>query len=227
MAEWPWLPHEAPLVFWISLVGCFGFWLLAYVLIIRRGFLEKTCGMPLAALCCNFGWEVLFSVVFLVEYRLIHYGTMAWCLLDVLILITALKYARHEISQPFLNKFCNWGMLAGIVMVIGFGIAFVRAYGDTQGYFLGWLAALLMSVLFIAMLMRRDSVRGQSLYIASAMLLGNFFAFLWVKYIPNETTITQQLNLVMMLLTVFFNVIYIALVYKKLVSEGINPWKRF
>ena len=37
------------------------FWSLTYILIIRRGFIEKTYGMPLIALCANISWEAIFS----------------------------------------------------------------------------------------------------------------------------------------------------------------------
>ncbi len=221
-----WMPPDAPVMFWIGVIACFGFWLVAYALIIKRGFKDKTYGMPLAALCCNFAWEILFSHVFLPLYRLIEYGNTAWVVFDVLIVVTVIKFYKNEITDPFLRKITYVGVVVGIGMAIAFGVPFVKAYGDTQGYFLGWLAALVMSILFIAMLKRRDSVRGQSLYIALAMLFGNIAAFIWVKYMPDQNTLTPTLNLTMMLLTIPFNVAYAVLIYQKLKAEGIDPWKR-
>lgn len=221
------MPHDAPLIFWISVVACFVFWLLAYILIIKRGFQEKTYGMPLAALCCNFAWEVLFSSVFPPIYYSIQIGNTAWVLFDVLILVQILKYSRNEPYPPLPGKFCNVAVLVGIGMAIAFGYWFVPAYGDTQGYFLGDLAALVTSILFIGMLLRRDSVRGQSLYIALSMLIGNIFAYLWVTYMPNQNTLSPSLNLVIILEVWTFNVIYVVLIYRRLKREGINPWRRF
>ena len=45
------------------MLGSGAFWALAYVLIIRRGFLDATYGMPLVALCANVSWEFIFSFV--------------------------------------------------------------------------------------------------------------------------------------------------------------------
>ena len=36
-------------------------WSLAYILIIRRNYLDKTCGMPLLALAANVSWEFLHA----------------------------------------------------------------------------------------------------------------------------------------------------------------------
>jgi hypothetical protein len=43
------------------MLGSGTFWALAYVLIIRRGFLDETYGMPFVALCANVSWEFIFS----------------------------------------------------------------------------------------------------------------------------------------------------------------------
>ena len=46
------------------MVGCGMLWTLAYLLIIRQGFLDRTYGMPLAALCVNLSWELVFAFVY-------------------------------------------------------------------------------------------------------------------------------------------------------------------
>jgi hypothetical protein len=40
------------------------FWSLTYILIIRRGFIDKTYSMPLATLSANISWEAIFSFRF-------------------------------------------------------------------------------------------------------------------------------------------------------------------
>lgn len=40
-------------------------WTLAYMLIIKRRFQDKTFGMPLTALCANLSWEFIFSFLYL------------------------------------------------------------------------------------------------------------------------------------------------------------------
>jgi hypothetical protein len=39
-------------------------WLLAYILIIRKGFQDRTYGVPLLALALNFTWEFLYTIQF-------------------------------------------------------------------------------------------------------------------------------------------------------------------
>jgi hypothetical protein len=51
-------------MFDILLVGSGILWTVTYLLIIRRGFLDHTYGMPLVALCANLSWEFIFSFVF-------------------------------------------------------------------------------------------------------------------------------------------------------------------
>lgn len=40
------------------------FWFFAYIFIIRRDFIDKSCGMPFAALCANISWEITFSFIY-------------------------------------------------------------------------------------------------------------------------------------------------------------------
>jgi hypothetical protein len=51
-------------MFDILLVGSGVLWTITYLLIIRRGVLDRTYGMPLVALCANLSWEFIFSFVF-------------------------------------------------------------------------------------------------------------------------------------------------------------------
>ncbi|MCP5540942.1 MAG: hypothetical protein H7A52_12440 [Akkermansiaceae bacterium] len=224
--EKPLMPDGATPMFWIAVAGCFVFWLLAYVLIIRIGFKEKTFGMPIAALCANFIWEILFSHVYAPSFSLIQWGNTAWALFDVAILITVWKYGRADFGDPWVKKHFHLIVVIGLAVAFAVMYPFAGYYKDLKGYYLGWAAALMMSVLFIAMLRRRGSVKGQSFYIALFMFLGNYSAYLWVKYFPN-LSFSLGINLQMFLCTGFFNVAYMVMIYRKCREEGINPWKRF
>jgi hypothetical protein len=220
------MPSNASLMFWIGVLGCFLFWLVAYVLIIWRGFQDKTFGMPIAALCANIAWEILFSNYYVPDYRLVRFGNALWVLFDIAILIAAWKYGPDDFAQPLMKRFLRPLIVVGIFLSAFLAIPFVEVYQDRQGYLLGWIAAFMMSILFVAMLLRRDSLRGQSFYIGLAMLLGNFSAFLWVKHYPHQV-LDPIVNLTFMLATGLFNVIYIILIWEKCRSEGVNPLKRF
>lgn len=222
----PLMPSNASLGFWISVLCCFVFWLAAYGLIIRRGFRDKTFGMPIAALCGNIAWETLFSNVYIPDYLLVRIGNSLWILFDMAILVTALKYGPKDFAQPVIKNYLRPLIFVGIGVAVCVSVPFVNAYKDTQGYFLGWAAALIMSVLFIAMLLRRGNLHGQSLYIALSMFLGNIAAYLWVKFYPREV-LDPKVNLSFMLATGLFNIIYIVLVWQKSRELGLKPLARF
>jgi hypothetical protein len=224
----PLFPSNQPLHVWLVVIACFVFWLAAYALIIKRGFQDKTFGMPIAALCANFTWEIVFSHLFLPSFQLIRLGNKSWVFLDAAILITALKYGREDFRDPFVRKWFYWLLALGMAVAACVEIPFVKVYGDVHGYFLGWAAALMMSILFIAMLLRRGSVKGQSCYIALFMLLGNVSAYLWCKYFPDTPPLLDpRVNLAFLATTGFFNATYLVLLYRKCREQGINPWTRF
>ena len=221
----PLFPSPLSIPFLLSVIGCTGFWIAAYVLIVRRGFKDKACGMPIAALCGNITWEILFSHVYKPDYRLVEYGNTAWVLFDVAIFWCAWKYAQDDFKHPLAKCWVRPMLFIGVGLALLVFKPFADAYKDTQGYFLGWADAFAMSMLFIAMLMRRDNVQGQSIWIAITMFLGNVSAFFWVKFYPTEV-LDPLVNLAYMLATGFFNVVYIYLVWAKCKELGINPWTR-
>ncbi|MCP3940709.1 MAG: hypothetical protein GY710_04410 [Desulfobacteraceae bacterium] len=46
----------------ISMMGAI-FWILTYLMIIKRGFQDKSFGIPLWALSMNISWEFIYSFV--------------------------------------------------------------------------------------------------------------------------------------------------------------------
>ncbi len=50
-------------MFLLLMLGSGLFWTATYILIIRRSILDRTYGMPLAALCANISWEFIFSFI--------------------------------------------------------------------------------------------------------------------------------------------------------------------
>jgi len=221
----PLFPNPISLPFALSVAGCFIFWLAAYWLIIRRSFKDQTFGMPIAALCGNVTWEILFSHVYKPDYRLVQYGNTAWVVLDLLILYATWKFARDDFKNPVARRWVRPMILVGILLTVMVEVPFVNSFKDTQGYFLGWADAFMMSMLFIALLLRRDNVQGQSIWIAISMFLGNVSAYFWVEYYP-KVVLEHSVNLTCLLGTGFFNVAYVWLLWEKCKAQGINPWTR-
>jgi hypothetical protein len=79
----------------VSGVGCGVLWTLAYLLIIRQGYLDRTYGMPLAALCANLSWEFIFTFVYPhdLPQRAVN---VVWLSFDFVILVQLLLYGACE-----------------------------------------------------------------------------------------------------------------------------------
>jgi hypothetical protein len=161
-------------VFDVLMVVSGACWVLTYVLIIQRGFLDRTYGMPLVALCANVSWEFIFSFVH-------PHGSVqrpiniAWFCLDLIIVFQLMKYGPREFAD--LPKSVFYVMVA-LTMATSFcTILFItHEFDDWDGAYSAFGQNLLMSVLFIAMLYRRKSLRGQSISIALSKMFGTALA---------------------------------------------------
>src|SRR5262249_15705413 len=78
---------------------------------------------------------------------------------------------------------------------------------------------LMMSALFIAMLRRRNDIKGQSVYIALSKMLGTFTAFLTVPY--------SELLTLLYLVTFCLDLIYTILLYDKCQAGALTARQEF
>lgn len=228
------------------------FWLIAYILIIYRGFKDKSYGMPVVALCGNLAWEIIFGLGIesgcpaswaSCPSAVIQSRNFIWMLFDFVILYTVLKYGRHYFTHPFVKKNFTWIVLGGIVA------AFLILYTAIQefwirnlwqvvvngqvpeylpltlqggSYYTGFGLNLIMSVLFVVMLFRRDNIDGQSFYIAASKWLGSVAAFAFMLADGIQTPLVNVLYAFVFL----FDIVYMGLIYQKSRAQGVNPWRR-
>jgi len=196
----------------IILMLCSGaFWILTYILIIKQGFREKTYGIPLAALCANMSWEFIFSFLHSHPSPQI-YVNIVWFLLDIIILLQLLKFWQSEFKDLPKKLFYSTFLLA---MVTSFClILFItHEFNDQDGSYAAFGANFLMSILFITMLYRRNSLRGQSIYIAIFKMMGTAFAS--VAFYLFAPISKGSILLPFLYVAIFvFDLIYIILVYK-------------
>jgi hypothetical protein len=151
-------------------------WTVTYVLIIRRGFLDRTYGMPIVALCANVSWEFVFSVVRPQEgFQTIGY--LLWLVFDLVILYTVLRFGPREFEH--LPRPVFYGALAGTLVLTYLGVDLVsREFDNGNPILVGFGQNVMMSALFLGMLASRKSLRGQSVPIAAWKLVGTIFASL-------------------------------------------------
>ena len=161
-------------IFDALMLGSGAFWTFTYVLMIRRGFLDKTYGMPLVALCTNVSWEFIFS--FLYPHGPVQRPVnIVWFSLDLVILFQLLGYGPREFND--LSKRVFYAMF-GLVLVTSLCavVSVTYEFDDWDGAYSAFGQNLLMSVLFLAMLRARGSPRGQSVMIALSKTLGTGLA---------------------------------------------------
>jgi hypothetical protein len=201
------------------------FWTVTYALIIKRGFQEKTFGMPLVALCANISWEFVFGFLWQhpVPYR---YTNMVWFAFDAVILFQTVRSWRNEFpdlsSRTFYPMF-----LVSLATAFCLVLLVSLEFGDWRGAYTAFGQNLMMSIMFITMLHRRNSPRGQSIYIAAFKMIGTLLASLaFGAYPPGEMFVVSPLFPFLYISTLVFDAVYIVMVYRRCQEQGINPWKR-
>jgi len=188
------------------------FWSAAYILIIRRGFKDKTFGIPLIALCANISWETIFAFITPHDAPQL-YTNYVWFSLDVIIVFQFLRYGRAEFLG--LSKIVFYCMFILGIAVASSAILSVNAeFGDTDGVYAAFGQNLMMSVLFVWMLYTRGDLRGQSIYIGLFKLLGTAaasLAFYQYRPIAAESILLQYF----FVLILVFDVIYLSMLIAK------------
>jgi hypothetical protein len=188
------------------------FWSITYILIIRQGYKDKTYSMPLAALCANISWEAIFSFIHPHSPPQL-YINYAWFILDVLIVFQFLKFGKSEFPNFSIKQFIASFVFA---LVLAFcSVLFITyEFNDWKGAYAAFGQNLMMSILFISMLVNRNSLRGQSIYIAVFKMLGTGVSSLaFYLYQP----ISQgSLLMPFLYISIFVcDIIYLILIYQK------------
>lgn len=235
----------------VTALGSGVFWLLAYILIIYRGFKDKSYGMPVVALIGNIAWEFIFGVGIesgcpvtwaSCPSAVIQARNFIWLLFDFAILYTVLKFGRQYFTS-FLQRFFVPIVLGSIVVAGLLIYSIVQEFWipnswnvvvngqvpeflplKIQGgsYYTGFGLNAMMSVLFVFMMYRRQSVAGQSVYIALSKWLGSLAAY---GFMLADGVQGPVVNLLYAIVFVF-DLYYTWQVYQQCRADGIDPWRR-
>lgn len=239
--------------FWLlaTALGSGVFWLIAYILIIYRGFKDQSYGMPVVALIGNLAWEIIFGLGIergcaaswsSCPAAIIQARNFLWMLLDFVILYTVLRFGRRYFTG-FLQRYFTLIVIGGIIVALALIYTIVQEFWirniwnvvvDGQipeflplrlqggSYYTGFGLNFVMSILFVFMIYRRDSVDGQSVYIAITKWLGTVAAYGFMLADGIQTPVVNVLYAVVFI----FDVFYIWLVYQMCRRDGIDPWRR-
>lgn len=198
------------------------FWSVTYILIIRRGFKEKTFGMPMAALCANISWEAIFA--FLTPHDAPQlYVNYIWFALDAIIVFQFLKYGKKEF--PNISKWQFFAVFAlGISIAVPMILGINHELEDNVGVYAAFGQNLMMSVLFVSWLINRKGVEGQSIYIALFKMIGtglSSLAFFTHRPIAQDSNLLQFLFVAIFV----FDAIYTVGLYLKS-KKTESPFKK-
>jgi hypothetical protein len=193
---------------WASLVTGV-LWTATYVLIIVRGFQDRTYGMPAAAMCANICWEFYFGFVQPTPAPQVFVNRV-WFLFDVVILAQYVRYRRTD-YPPNLSP--RWfAPMLGLMLAVTFGLVVLisREFDDPHGRYTAFGGNLLMSILFITMLLRRNSLAGQSLAIALCKMLGTAVVSVGFAVVEPPRLLLSFLSVAIFV----FDLIYVVAVYR-------------
>ena len=147
-------------------------WLLAYILIIRKGFQDRTYGVPMLALALNFTWEFLYTVQFPPTDTLHIVLRWSWLLADVVIVYQFFRYGKETCEIPALKAYFYPISIFVFVNAYVAQITWRYHFYAINGYENAFLINFMMSVLFV-----------QFFFLRSPELLGLSYGAAWAKMI--------------------------------------------
>jgi len=199
-------------------------WVAVFVMIIRRGFIDQTYGVPFIAIFVNLAWDFECAFIFKLPVPQV-YTEILFAVFDVIIMIQLFRYWRSEfptLSAGVLYSTAALTLITGLVICV----AVTMQFNDTWNFYSGYAGNFLGSVLFNFMLLQRKDVRGQSIYIALLKGLGTGAASLGITFFPPPGYEHSILLPVIGLTTFVSDMIYVVLVYRQCQRQGIAPWRR-
>jgi hypothetical protein len=202
-------------------IGSGLFWTLAYLFILRVGRKDKTYGMPLVALCANVSWEFIFSFV-IPHSRPQLFIDYVWLFFDLGIVIQYLTYGKKEFPRNLPTSYFYPSFLLALSLAFLCILLLSHELDDKHGIYAAFAQNFMMSILFVFLLLKRNSSKGQSLYIALSKMVGTL-----IPSILFYLTFPKSYFLVFLYMAIFiFDTIYFLLLFKKLEEEGVNPWSK-
>jgi len=193
-------------------------WVLTYLLIIRRAWLDKVPGMPFPATCLNSAWEGM--MLYLLEFASIGwFCVFTWFVLDCVIFVQYFVYARPPAPRSMRDRiFWPWSLLMAGLCAATPAILTVR-FQDFDGLIAAYFQNALMSILFCTMLLGRDSIKGQSIYVALSKFLGTLVVVTYGE--PSDVLLAWCYAVI-----VTFDMIYVWLIYRVGRRDGIAVFRR-
>ena len=157
---------------------CGGFWMISYSIAIYKGIKDKSYAMPFFALCLNISWEILYFK------KVLNGGDggllwtvmdSIWLILDSGILITYFLYGKKYYPDKLKNYFWIFSIFQLIIAMLIMNEFYIN-YPFHAKINAGFFINIVMSMLFIDMLIKRNGKEGQSIILAITKFIGTLVA---------------------------------------------------
>ena len=185
-------------------------WTIVYLELIRTGFKEKACGMPLFALTLNLAWEVIYAVDGLfVSKSFIFVQSVAnvvWACCDIFILLTWFKFGKQYLPDKAKNYFIPYSAIALIFgFVMQFAFYFYCETPEIAAIYSAFAQNAAMSVMFLTMLFQRGNTKAQTLTIAVCKWIGTLTPVIYGNL--------HEINIYILLMGIMCSVFDLAYIY--------------
>jgi hypothetical protein len=202
---------------WVGVVNVLGdvLWLVAYILIIRQGFKDRTYGVPMLCVALNFTWEFIYAVQFPFPITIIEALRWAWLLTDAVIVYQLFRYGRDSQTVPLIKQYFFPIAIAMFASTYIAQLTFHYSYSliDNWGGLDAYMINLVMSILFVFLYFSRPGLQGISLGAAWAKMLGTGVLSLGSCFLITDWV--KSGFMVYLFLTIFvIDVTYIVLLYR-------------
>ena len=198
-----------------------GLWTMAYIMCLWLGSKERTYCIPASALAANWGCE--FAYIFLNgSPAIVIYCFVPLICVSSLLIYQYFKFASKDIPTP--NMPASWivpSFAIGALASMGYSVFMTRHFQDA-GWHYSYFVNLVDSVMWVHMLLRRNSMSGQSLYIAILRMFGSIGTHIAVYVMSGPN---YPIFFMTALLITAFDLLYIVMVFAKCRQWGLNPWK--
>ncbi len=243
------IPAGVPLYDWLTLASGI-FWTITYILLIYRGFKDKTCGMPLFVLGLNISWEFIFgfmgepffSADSVLGVSVGHtfsqrFDDILWFVFDCILMYLKIKYGKDEykLAMPHApEKFFPIYIFLQVAVSFCAVLMAVYEWHDPNGIYSAYLQNFFISLLFITQLYKRGDTKGVNMGIAICKMLGTLApsclgGLVMMQYygLTFADCATFQwmsfLKLLIMSCTVM-DIFYCIVLYRAIKREGRNPF---
>jgi hypothetical protein len=198
-------------------------WLALYVLAIRRGFRDKSFGIPMVALWFNINFDIIDTFI-LPAYPLQIGINLIYLALEMVILYQLVRFWRSDFPDLSACQFYV-NLILSAVGSFALMMAFIHEVHDIPELRTAWVEVLINSALFVAMFYRRPQLLGQSIYIGLAKLVATAPLLVTFTRFPYPGFENSILLPVVYVGIFVLDLYYVILIYLRSRQLGINPWR--